>query len=174
MNLNEYRTSGKYLEYLHVQYIGILEFMTSLIANMKKTNADFSKCMIIFDIDETCIANTQSTFRGKSFYKKSIPGALSLFNYVRKAGFKIAFISARDVSALQFSAQQLAELGFRGYSYIFHQDRKKEPDSNNWKRKVRKHLSGQYKIVASIGDQIGDIDTNCDYGFLLFNPFYKV
>lgn len=174
MDLTEYRMSGKYLEYVHVQYLGIFEFMSSIIANMKKRNVDFSKCMIIFDIDETCIVNTQSIFRGKPMHKKSIPGALSLYNYLRNAGFKITFISARDVDALQFSAQQLAQLGFRGYNYIFHQDRKKEPDSNNWKRKVRKHLSQNFKIVASIGDQVGDIDTDCDYGFLIFNPFYKV
>jgi predicted secreted acid phosphatase len=174
MDLTQYSQSGKYLEYLQTQYMGIIDFMNTLISNMRKRNADFSKCMIIFDIDETCVVNTQSYFQGINYLKRSIPGSLSLYNILKSAGFKLAFISARDVSALSFSVDQLSSLGFRNYDYIFHIDKKKEDNSNDWKRRVRKYLSEKYKIVASIGDQVGDIDTNCEYGFMIFNPFYRV
>ena len=126
------------------------------------------------DIDETAICNIPNvTFKGVSMKGQAIPGALAVVEYLNKRGVSVYFVTARSHQLKEQSTRQLFAHGFR-FAGIFHQNREKYPDYGSYKRAARQLIAKHHTIVACIGDQVADVNSHCERGFLIVNPFYKV
>jgi len=157
-----------YFSIVKKQYDHILQYMKNY--NWDSVN---HPC-VVMDIDETVVCNIPGAkYNNKSMYGCSLPGALQLTNFLKTMNIPIYFVSARSHKHLKDTGLQMAHLGFFP-RLIFHQNRTKMPSYEQYKHVVRKRISEKHTIVACIGDQEKDINSFCECGFLIYNPFYKV
>lgn len=125
------------------------------------------KSMIIFDIDDTLLMsyptyNFEFIWQEKyrDILKKVNEGyplkpMLNLYKALVKKGFKIAFITARNVEAMGETFKQLLNAGYNKFDYLLLKPKfVKEIDF--WKFQQRKFLSNYYNIVGCIGDHESD------------------
>lgn len=173
MSLQFYASSGAYMAFLQMQFRHIHRFFLDKLRDIPRDQR--SKHMVILDIDETCICNIASAYHnGQCMKGEAIPGALEFFRFLISEGFSVIFLTARSHMASQHTSQQLHRLGFHGYVSVILHNRSANTSPGDFKRRVRKHLATSWTIVASIGDQVLDMDSDCQHGFLMFNPFYTV
>lgn len=157
-----------YLEQVHAQYGDVLRHLTRV------DWAGVHKPAVVMDVDETAVCNIPgATFRGAPMTGRPIPGALAVANYLNERGVPVYFVTARPHTARAHTVHQLHAAGFR-FAGVFHQNRATMPNYGEYKRTARRAIAAHHTIVASIGDQPGDIDTDCERGFLIHNPYYRV
>lgn len=159
---------GDYMDRLHRQYADILAHLTRV------DWAAVHKPAVVMDVDETAVCNIPgATFRGVPMTGRPIPGALAVANFLAQRRVPLYFVTARPHTARDHTVRQLHAAGFR-FAGVFHQDRGVMPNYGQYKRTARGLLAKHHTIVASIGDQPGDVDSHCQRGFLLHNPYYRV
>lgn len=165
--------SGAYMAFLRDQFRHIHRFLRDRIRDIPLDKR--SQHMVILDIDETCICNIAiAYFNSVCMKDRAIPGALELFRFLVSEGISVVFLTARGHSSSAYTVRQLHQLGFRGYVSVILHNRSAGATPGDFKRRVRRHLATRWTILASVGDQVLDIDSDCQHGFLMFNPFYTV
>ena len=163
--------------------------------NIILNNSDLTSSAIILDLDETVLDNSQyqvDNFNvGKSFNMESwavwvnkaeanlVPGAKEFIEFVRLHNIQIIFISNRMHERLDASIENLKKLN------IYHEDdifllRLDKSDKKHIRRNEvltgtnRMKTHGSFNIIMSIGDAMGDFDSeNKDIkNIILPNPMY--
>ena len=157
-----------------------------------------SNLAVVIDLDETVLDNSQYQVErsrsGLSFTQETwskwvqrreaslVPGAKGFLNRARELGFKIIFLSNRMHDNLNPTKENLEALGVLDPSDIFLLRRNKA-DTKEIRRnevlqgKGRLKRLGSLKVVAYLGDQMGDFPTgkNLKIGTNIFvfpNPMY--
>jgi predicted secreted acid phosphatase len=158
-----------------------------LEARAKRTSKD-EKLAAVFDIDETSLSNWD-VLSGCGFCSypsqlKLYPNAqgvaivpvLELFNYAKKNGIAVFFITGRQNAQRDATIKNLTDVGYSGWTDLITQ-----PDGNKQPARVFKSQERQevenkgYRIVLNIGDQASDLAGCCaERIFKLPNPFYLV
>lgn len=150
------------------------------------------KPALVLDIDETALSLyefkykldfgwNQEVFRNaiKKADLKAISPTLSLYNFAKKHGVAVFFISGRDEKLRKPTIKNLEEAGYKKWDGLYLAENKKYSNTKKlgpFKDRTRKLLRSQgYDIVGNIGDQDSDLvgdDSQCK--FKLPNPFYYV
>jgi len=171
--LQLYATSGAYMAFLRDQFRHIHRFLRDRLRDIPRDQR--AQHMVVLDVDETCVCNIpMAHHEGVCMKGRAIPGALELFRFLVTEGVTVVFLTARGHLAAQHTGQQLNQLGFHGYVSLILHNRAAGATPGDFKRRVRRHLASRWTILASIGDQVLDMDSDCQHGFLLCNPFYSV
>jgi len=139
--------------------------LDAIIANKNKTKKSLA---IVTDIDETVLDNSPysgkqieldenySEYRWTEWVKKkkakAIPGALYFFNYARRKGVEVFYISNRSVHHKNETVKNLKQIGFpfANESYVLLKD------TNSGKEPRRLQIQKNYDIVLLIGDNLSD------------------
>jgi predicted secreted acid phosphatase len=158
-----------------------------LEARAKRTSKD-EKLAAVFDIDETSLSNWD-VLSGCGFCSypsqlKLYPNAqgvaivpvLELFNYAKKNGIAVFFITGRQNAQRDATIKNLTDVGYSGWTDLITQpDGNKQP-ARVFKSQERQEIENKgYRIVLNIGDQASDLAGCCaERIFKLPNPFYLV
>ena len=158
-----------------------------LEARTKRASKD-EKLAAVFDIDETSLSNWD-VLSGCGFCSypsqlKLYPNAqgvaivpvLELFNYAKKNGIAVFFITGRQNAQRDATIKNLTDVGYAGWADLITQpDGNKQP-ARVFKSQERQEIENKgYRIVLSIGDQASDLAGCCaERIFKLPNPFYLV
>lgn len=158
-----------------------------LEARVKRASKD-EKLAAVFDIDETSLSNWD-VLSGCGFCSypsqlKLYPNAqgtaivpvLELFNYARKNGIAVFFITGRQNAQRDATIKNLTDVGYSGWADLIMQpDGNKQP-ARVFKSQERQEIENKgYRIVFNIGDQASDLAGCCaERIFKLPNPFYLV
>ena len=115
---------------------------------------------------------------------EAIPPALKFFNAIKARGVAIVFITGRRDSQRKATLWNLDRAGYEGYAkLITRPDRDEFPTAQAFKTAARAKVETEnnYAIIASIGDQLSDIEQQPsvnagrpECGFKLSNPFYFI
>lgn len=158
-----------------------------LEGRVKRVSRD-EKPAAIFDIDETSLSNWE-VLSGCGFCSypsqmKLYPNAqgsaivpvLELFNYAKKSGVAVFFVTGRQNAQRGATIKNLTDVGYSGWTDLIMQ-----PDGNKQPARVFKSQDRQqieekgYHIILNIGDQASDLAGCCaEQIFKLPNPFYLV
>jgi predicted secreted acid phosphatase len=156
-------------------------------ARAKRASKD-EKLAAVFDIDETSLSNWD-VLSGCGFCSylsqlKLYPNAqgaaivpvLELFNYAKKSGVAVFFITGRQNAQREATITNLTDIGYSGWADLITQ-----PDGNKQPARVFKSQDRQqienkgYRIILNIGDQASDLAGCCaERVFKLPNPFYLI
>ncbi len=142
----------------------------------------------MFDIDETSLSNWAamsgcgfcSYAAGKKLYPDAqdpaITPVLELFNYAKKNGVTVFFLTGRLEVDRAATVKNLQQAGYSGWAELI-----MRPDNDTEPARVLKPLARQkieaegYRIILNIGDQASDLSGCCaERVFKLPNPFYLV
>jgi acid phosphatase len=115
---------------------------------------------------------------------EAFPAALKFFNAAKKNGVAIVFITGRHDAQRKATLWNLDRAGYEGYAkLITRPDRDEFKSVEEFKTKARAKVAAEnnYTIIASIGDQLSDIEQlpgveegRPECGFKLPNPFYFI
>ena len=136
-------------------------------------NAAMEPLAVIADVDETLIDNTpyqaRNIIENLSFERprwdawsnerqaRALPGAVEFANFLSENGVTFFYVTNRDVSLREATADNLRALGFpvaADLSNVLTRD-----DKAGWtgeKGSRRKHVDEKYRVVAMLGDNLGD------------------
>jgi len=158
-----------------------------LEARTKRASKD-EKLAAIFDIDETSLSNW-AVMAGCGFCSyptqiKLYPDAqgtaivpiLELYNYARKSGVAVFFVTGRQSAQRQSTIKNLSDAGYSGWTGLIMQPDGNKRPAREFKSENRQQIQDQgYRIVLNIGDQASDLAGCCEERiFKLPNPFYLV
>jgi predicted secreted acid phosphatase len=163
---------------------------------------------VVLDIDETALSNWPNTKADDFGYiangrcddlpngpcgfsawvqqaaAEAFPPALKFFNAVKAKGVAIVFLTGRRDAQRQATLWNLDRAGYEGYAkLITRADRDEFPTAEAYKTAARAKVATEstYTIIASIGDQLSDIEQQPgvdagrpECGFKLPNPFYFI
>jgi acid phosphatase len=114
----------------------------------------------------------------------AIPPALTFFSAAKAKGVAIVFITGRRDAQRQATLWNLDRAGYQGYAtLIMRPDRDEFKTVEEYKTTARAKVATDhnYTIIASIGDQLSDIEQQPgidagrpECGFKLPNPFYFI
>ena len=178
----EYYNSGTYSDEIN----RVLEQAKSYLEDREAVE----KAAIVFDIDETVLSNfkfmekydfefdiSQWEAWASKHKARAIPGSLAFYNWAKKQGYAIFFVTGRSEAAREGTIRNLKEAGFTGWKeLIMRDDNDMKHPMAEYKTAVRKNIIRfGYHIVANIGDQDSDLTGGyADASFKLPNPFYEV
>jgi acid phosphatase len=156
-----------------------------------------AKVAAVFDIDETALSNWDvMAFCGFCSYPAqlrlyddglysmerdpAILPILELYNFAKKKGISLFFVTGRPESQRRITEQNLRDVGYSGWTRLYMQ-----PDVAQGEIKpparVSKPINRQeieaagYQVVLNIGDQASDLAGCCALRvFKLPNPFYLI
>src|SRR5580658_148781 len=163
---------------------------------------------VVLDIDETALSNWPNTKADDFGYiangrcddlpngpcgfnawvqraaAEAFPPALKFFNAVKAKGIAIVFLTGRTDAQREATLWNLDRAGYEGYAkLITRPDHDAFPTAEAYKTAARATVAteNKYTIIASIGDQLSDIEQQPDVdagrpecGFKLPNPFYFI
>lgn len=169
------------------------------IANAKKcleqqihSGHNGKKPSLVLDIDDTVLslyyygrvlgfgAITPEEF--ESIIEKTdqpvIPATLDLYNFAKKHGLFIFFISGRHESWRAATVRSLRAAGYKNWDGLYlRPNNYSHPSIVPFKSGARKLLRTKgYRIIGSIGDQVSDLvgEENIQCKFKLPNPYYFI
>jgi predicted secreted acid phosphatase len=151
-----------------------------------KSNAKEEKLAAVFDIDETSLSNWDAMadcgFCSYSVQSKlysiahdpAITPVLELFNFAKKKGVTVFFVTGRPESQRAITIQNLNDAGYSGWADLIMQPDGNKIPASVFKPHDRKEIENKgYRIVLNIGDQASDLAGCCaERVFKLPNPFY--
>jgi predicted secreted acid phosphatase len=158
-----------------------------LEARTKRASKD-EKLAAVFDIDETSLSNWE-VMAGCGFCSypsqiKLYPNAqgsaivpvLELFNYAKKSGIAIFFITGRQNSQRDSTIKNLSDAGYSGWTDLITQSDGNRQPARVFKSQNRQQIEDKgYHIILNIGDQASDLAGCCEERvFKLPNPFYLI
>lgn len=143
---------------------------------------------VVVDLDETMIDN--SPFQGKMIESgkpfshemwlewsalakaKALPGAIDFTHFCDSLGVTVIFISNRNVSELDWTMQNMKDLGF---AFVV-KDNYLLKDTTSGKEPRRKKISEKYDIVLFLGDNLNDFSEafesrGDDWGVSIVNEY---
>ncbi len=153
-----------------------------------KDSSRGDKLAAVFDIDETALSNWDAmsdcgfcSYRvERKLYTEdhdpAIAPVLELFNYAKKSGLHVFFLTGRHESERAMTIKNLNQAGYSGWAdLIMRPDGDRSP-ARVFKPKERLKIERQgYRIILNIGDQASDLAGCCaERVFKLPNPFYLV
>lgn len=113
-----------------------------------------------------------------------IPPALKFFNAAKAKGIAIVFITGRRDAQRQATLWNLDQAGYEGYATLITRpdnDESKTVEEYKTKARAKVEADRNYTIIASIGDQLSDIEQQPginggrpECGFKVPNPFYFI
>jgi predicted secreted acid phosphatase len=131
--------------------------------------------LVVLDIDETCLDNVQHVRGHPATHNDIIPECRQMFEAMRRAELKYAFVSGRRERLRAETLRDLKRAGLGDHEAVYLCPDDFTGDMWQFKAGARRDLENQgYAIAATIGDQISDI-TGGHTGviFLLHNPHYR-
>ncbi len=153
-------------------------------------NNDNKKLALVLDIDETALSLyefkhkldfgwSEKDFKltVKKADMKVIPATLNLYNFAKKHGVAVFFISGRHEALREATIKNLKAVGYDNWDGLYlHPNHHKHKVLASFKTEKRKLIySKGYEIIGNVGDQESDLigdDIQCR--FKLPNPFYFV
>jgi len=160
-----------------------------------------SRPAIVFDIDETALANWEVIKRDNfgrpiqgpcdlaldgpcgwaawdNLAKDSPIGpTVAIFKQALAAKADVFFITGRPENQRQATEENLKSAGYVGYTKLYMvPDNARYSSAVDFKAPIRAQIEGEgFKIIANIGDQPSDLlGGYAERMFLLPNPFYRV
>jgi predicted secreted acid phosphatase len=145
-----------------------------------------AKPAMVLDIDETSLSNRESLEGDRyclnqehiyAFMREAkaiaIQPTLELFRFARDNGVDVFFVTGRGEAYREVTLLNLERAGYTGFAGLW-----LRPDDSkegvNYKEKARKEIEESgYKIILSVGDQLGDlVGEHSRYTLLVPNPYY--
>lgn len=184
--LVRYHDSGTYLKEIQqvtTQAIHYIDQITQSNAQLPQPK----KLAIVLDIDETSLSNfanmKQSDFASNPDKIKAqllaadepaIQPVLDLYTRALQKHIAVFFITGRDQTLAEATAQNLHAAGYQSWSGL--EFRPDNTPSSTYKTSVRAKIAQQgYSIIASIGDQESDLIGGFSLRtFKLPNPYYYI
>jgi predicted secreted acid phosphatase len=191
--LMRYHDSGEYEREIREVANSARDYLESLFPTGVPKEA---KIAAVFDIDETSLSNwdvmnfcgfcsypAQLRLYADGLYSMdhdpAIPPVLELYNFAKRKGIAVFFVTGRPKSQHDKTAANLLEVGYSGWTEpIYMQDApppgQPKPPARTFKPEDRKKIEAAgYQIVLNIGDQASDLAGCCALRvFKLPNPFY--
>lgn len=144
------------------------------------------KLCVVFDLDEVLISPLHHNVFGNAFdvadhFKllddkslcPSYPGSKEVLQKCKDIGLFIFFVTARSELSRDQTTRNLVKLNLipdhlfmRGVDII-------DVPASVWKTSIRKTINEQYRVIASIGDQISDLGDYADINYLIPHHFYR-
>jgi predicted secreted acid phosphatase len=146
------------------------------------------KLAAVFDIDETSLSNWE-VMDGCGFCSypsqlklypdvqgSAIIPVLELFNYARKMGVAVFFVTGRQNAQREATIKNLTGVGYSGWADLVMQPDGNKKPGREFKSHDRQLIEEKgYHIILNIGDQASDLAGCCEERvFKLPNPFYLV
>ena len=165
---------------------------------IQQANQEKGKLAVVIDLDETVLDNSQYQVErlklGLGFTQESwsewvnrekaglVPGAKAFLKRARKLGLRVVYLSNRMHANLKPTKENLRALGVLDPEDMFLLRRNKE-DTKEIRRaevvsgKGRMKETGSLKVVAYLGDQMGDFPAEVEEAlgtsvFVFPNPMY--
>ena len=190
--LMRYHDSGEYDREIREVSNSARDYLESRFPSGVSKDA---KIAAVFDIDETSLSNWDvMAFCGFCSYPAqlqlykdgpysmdqdpAIPPVLELYNFAKKKGLAVFFITGRPESQREMTEASLSAAGYSGWAHLYLQPDvpagQPKPPARIFKPKNRQEIEAKgYQIVLNIGDQASDLAGCCALRvFKLPNPFY--
>lgn len=133
---------------------------------------------IVFDIDEVLVSSFPWNFQPTSQFFPNYNGkycpaysnAVDVIKECRTLGLTIFFITARTNT---YRNETIENINYLNLVPDFLITMPEGQDPKIYKTESRKNISNNFRIIASIGDQLSDLGDYTDINYLIPNPFYK-
>jgi len=183
--LMEYHDYGEYDREIREVANSARDYLTAVVKNEDpKTN----HLAAVFDIDETSLSNwaamadcgfCSSTIQARLYsprdHDAAIVPVLELFNFAKKSGFSVFFITGRHEEERATTIKNLTGVGYSGWTDLIMQPNDNKLPASTFKSRERHDdiEAKGYHIVLNIGDQASDLAGCCaERVFKVPNPFY--
>lgn len=180
--LMRYHDFGEYDREIREVVNAARDYLETLVVDSSKGD----KLAAVFDIDETALSNWDAMadcgFCSYSVQVKLYPNphdpaiipVLELFNFAKKKGIAIFFVTGRQESRRESTVKNLNDVGYAGWAELIMQPDGNKLPASVFKSSDRQAISNKgYRIVLDIGDQASDLAGCCaERTFKLPNPFY--
>ncbi len=192
--LMRYHDSGEYEREIREVANSARDYLESRFPNGVPKD---DKIAAVFDIDETSLSNWKVMaycgFCSYEVQKKlsaddrysldhdpAIPPVLELYNFAKKKGIAVFFVTGRLRSQRAMTEANLREVGYSGWTEPIYMQPDEPPPGQSrdpartFKPRNRQEIEARgYQIVLNIGDQASDLAGCCALRvFKLPNPFY--
>ncbi|XP_004141163.1 acid phosphatase 1 [Cucumis sativus] len=176
--VKDYFNSGRYL----ADSRSVAAFSLNFARSVKVSEGD----AWIFDVDETLLSNLPfykdhefglQPYNDTSFFEwvkkgsaPALPASLTVYNWLKKLGFKIFILTGRDESLRAVTEQNLIDAGYSGWEKLILRGPNDDKKNIEYKSEKRAELVNQgYTIQGSSGDQWSDL-----MGFALAKRSFKL
>lgn len=143
---------------------------------------------VVMDLDETLMDNRAYFIVHKQYQPQlwdqwveegeasAIPESLVFYQWLRKQGYSVYFISGRRERLREITVKNLARMGVKDYQGLYLKPNDFHGASaSDFKINARKEIETKgKKIILSIGDQESDLKGGYGKGFKLPNSIYTV
>jgi predicted secreted acid phosphatase len=181
--LMRYHDYGEYDREIREVANSARDYLASVI---KTEDPKANKLAAVFDIDETSLSNWDAMadcgFCSYSVQSKlysiahdpAIVPVLELFNFAKKNGVTVFFVTGRPEAQRAVTIQNLNEVGYSGWADLIMQPDGNKLPASTFKPHDRKEIESKgYRITLNIGDQASDLAGCCaERIFKIPNPFY--
>jgi predicted secreted acid phosphatase len=151
-----------------------------------RSAAKDDKLAAVFDIDETSLSNWEAmsgcgfcSYSAQTKLYPDVPGpaitpVLELFNYAKKSGIAVFFVTGRQDAQREATIKNLNDAGYAGWTELITQPDGNKKPARDFKSQNRLAIQDKgYRIILNIGDQASDLAGCCEERiFKLPNPFY--
>lgn len=182
-----YHDSGQYAN----DQKGVIFNAKSCLEKQVQNNNRSKKLALVLDIDETVLSlyefkrkldfgwnEKDYSLAVKKADMKVISAALDLYNFAKKHGIAVFFISGRREALREATIKNLKTAGYDNWDGLYlYPNNYKHKLLAPFKAKTRELIrSKHYEIIGNIGDQESDLVGNdvIQCKFKLPNPFYFV
>lgn len=182
--LLRYHDSGEYDRGIREVANAARDYLELRLRNASKQDSFAA----VFDIDETALSNWDAmsdcgfcsyTVAAKLYSNARDPAivpVLELFNYAKKNGVAVFFLTGRKNAERDSTIKNLNDVGYTGWTDLIMRPNDNKSPARIFKSQERQKIEDKgYRIVLNIGDQASDLAGCCaERVFKLPNPFYMV
>jgi predicted secreted acid phosphatase len=180
--LMRYHDYGEYDREIREVANSARDYLETVVKNAPKED----KLAAVFDIDETSLSNWEAmadcgfcsyNVQSKLYsieHDPAIVPVLELFNFAKKKGITVFFVTGRQESQRAATIKNLNEVGYSGWADLIMQPDGNKPPASVFKPRDRQVIVDKgYRIILNIGDQASDLAGCCaERVFKVPNPFY--
>lgn len=187
--LRKYYDSGEYMNEIATVAKEADKYISDEAAE-NQNNTNPKKLAVVLDIDETSLSYYQNFSKRQFHYHPkaakeeiltsnapAIKPILNLYQNAVKNKVDVFFVTARRSYAHQATKRNLKVAGYTNYTGLYTRPASyKKQSIKAFKSDIRAKLEAQgYTIIASIGDQISDLEGgHAQKTFKIPNPFYYI
>lgn len=165
-----------------------LEANRHLIKRGTKLLAEGRKVAVVFDIDETTLANYPHILDNDFGYvpriwddwvaegrAHAIIPVQTVYDTAVRMKLDVFFITGRKESDRAGTERNLRDVGYETWTRIYYKPADYQGTARAFKGGIRRQLVEEgYVIVANLGDQMSDLGSYAERDFKLPNPFYLI
>lgn len=183
--IKHYFSSGTYDAAVSCVASELINYLQSLIPVCDQ------KLAIVFDIDETCLSNSDFIFQNDFGYNryrfrawemlgkaKAIKPMHAAYQFAIDNGFAVFFLTGRREALRGPTKQNLIREGFKHWTHLYCKPNSYSGYSAiDYKQKARADIVKQgYRIIANVGDQASDLSGEYpgERRFSMPNPLYMI